>query len=609
VVCGAAQFSKKFVLLRACGQLSTIRLLMQSLPALCSRSHRNVLVRLGHTLLFVVSAVGTGVPQRASTEVKIVVHADQPSGPLAPIWRFFGYDEPNYTYAPNGRKLLAELSALSPAPVYVRTHNLLTTGDGSASLKWGSTNVYTEDTAGKPIYSWTILDKIFDTYRDANIKPLVEIGFMPEALSTHPEPYRHTFPDIKVGDIYTGWAYPPKDYGKWSELVFQFAHHLRERYGDAEVKTWLWEVWNEPDIGYWKGTPEEYFRLYDVSVDAVLRALPDAKIGGPDSTGPANPKASEFLRSFLEHCTHGKNYATGSVGTRLDFISFHPKGAPTWENGHVQMGIAHQLGAIQEGFRVVQSFPEWRNTPIVLGESDPEGCAACSAKTNPQNAYRNGALYAVYTAEVFDRIYSMAAEQHVNFLGAVTWAFEFEDQPPFAGFRELATNGIDKPVLNAFRMFGMLSRERVQATSSGVLDTAGVVKDGVRGQSDIGVIATRKDRQVNVLVWNYHDDDIAADQASIDLKIEGVPVKARFGVKHFRIDSMHSNAFTSWKAMGTPESLTAEQKETLERDGQLQLLSSPESVVIDKGTLNLKFKLPRQAVSLLRITWKDNSQN
>ena len=110
---------------------------------------------------------------------------------------------------PNGRKLLGELAALSPVPVYVRTHNLLTTGDGSSSLKWGSTNAYTEDPSGKAIYDWTIVDRIFDTFRDTGTKPLVEIGFMPLALSTHPEPYRHNFPQ---GSIYTGWAYPPKDY-------------------------------------------------------------------------------------------------------------------------------------------------------------------------------------------------------------------------------------------------------------------------------------------------------------------------------------------------------------------------------------------------------------
>src|SRR5207248_6568333 len=143
-------------------------------------------------------------------------------------------------------------------------HNLLTSGDGSASLKWGSTNAYTEDAAGHPVYDWKIIDRIFDTFHDAGLKPLVEIGFMPEALSTHPQPYRHNFPN---GSIYTGWAYPPKDYARWAELVFRFVKHLRERYGDAEVKTWLWEVWNEPDIPYWQGTPEEFFKLYDYSVD------------------------------------------------------------------------------------------------------------------------------------------------------------------------------------------------------------------------------------------------------------------------------------------------------------------------------------------------------
>src|SRR5215472_9254699 len=194
----------------------------------------------------------TARSQQLTNSVRIQVHFDQPVGRVQPIWNFFGYDEPNYTYAANGKKLLGELSALSPVPVYVRTHNLFTTGDGSASLKWGSTNVYTEDAAGKPVYSWTILDKIFDSYRDAGVKPLVEIGFMPQALSTHPEPYRHSFPSNALGTIFTGWAYPPKDYEKWSQLVFKFTQHLGERYGDDEVKTWLWEVWNEPDIPYWQ---------------------------------------------------------------------------------------------------------------------------------------------------------------------------------------------------------------------------------------------------------------------------------------------------------------------------------------------------------------------
>jgi xylan 1,4-beta-xylosidase len=544
------------------------------------------------------------VTSSAQEPIHIEVHADQPTGPNIPIWNFFGYDEPNYTYAPNGKKLLGELSALSPAPAYVRVHNLLTTGDGTASLKWGSTNVYTEDASGHPIYSWSIIDRIFDTFHAAGIKPLVEIGFMPEALSTHPEPYRHNFPN---GSIYTGWAYPPKDYQKWSELVFQFVHHLRERYGDAEVKTWLWEIWNEPDIGYWQGTAEEYFKLYDFSVDAVLRAFPEARIGGPDSTGPGNSKAAEFLRKFLAHCAHDKNYATGKIGVPLRFISFHPKGSPAWQGDHVEMGIAHQLASVEKGFQIVASFPEWHDTPVVLGESDPEGCAACSAKNNPQNSYRNGPLYAAYTAEALFRSSDLAAREHIRLLGSVTWAFEFEDQPPFAGFRELATNGIDKPVLNAFRMFGVLGSEMsgsevLTATSSAALTTNEVVADGARKAPDINAIATRDGHAITVLVWNYHDDDVAAEPARIDLVIDHISSGSKRALlQHFRIDANHSNAFSVWQQMGSPESLSERQVEELQRAGQLQALTSPEWVTIENGAAHVQFSLPRQALSLLRL--------
>jgi len=553
-------------------------------------------------VFFVLLLLLTGAGgQETEPTVTVRVDVSHTQGAFRPIWNFFGYDEPNYTYAPNGKKLLGEIAALSPVPAYIRVHNLLTSGDGTAALKWGSTNAYTEDAAGKPIYNWQIVDRIFDTFQQSGVKPLVEIGFMPEALSTHPVPYRHNFPN---GSIYTGWAYPPKDYQKWAELVFQLTKHLRERYGDAEVKTWLWEVWNEPDIDYWKGMPEEYFKLYDYSGDAVRRALPEAKIGGPETTGPARPKAAEFLNKFLQHCESGRNYATGKTGAPLDFISFHPKGSPKWQSDHVQMGIATQLNAIDQGFKIVSSFPKWRDTPIVLGESDPEGCAACSAEKNPQNGYRNGPMYASYTAEAIDRTLELAAREHVNLAGIVTWAFEFEDQPYFAGFRELASNGLDKPVLNAFRMFGLLDGERLEATSSAALDTDQVLRDGVRQKPDINVIATRTENAVEVLLWNYHDDDLVAPAALVNVQISGLPEKVERGIlHHFRIDSAHSNAFTAWKDMGSPQSPTADQYKKLESAGQLQLLTSPAWVHIQHGTAQLQVQLPRQGLSLVKIEW------
>ena len=266
---------------------------------------------------------------QAPRPVIITVHADKLAGPYKPIWKFYGADEPNYIYAPNGQKLLHELSSLSPEPVYFRPHNLLTTGNGEGSLKWGSTNAYTEKPDGTAVYDWTITDRIFDALIAAHVRPLVEVGFMPEALSTHPEPYRHTFPK---GDIYTGWSYPPKDYDKWGKLVHAYAEHLKQRYGSG-IDQWMWEVWNEPDIGYWHGTPEEYDHLYDVTANAIRTVLPKARIGGPESTGVGSTRAEAFLRQFLEHCAHGVNAVTGKTGAPLDFISYHPKGRPSNVNG------------------------------------------------------------------------------------------------------------------------------------------------------------------------------------------------------------------------------------------------------------------------------------
>ena len=535
--------------------------------------------------------------------VQIHVDLESSEGPWQPVWSFFGYDEPNYTYAENGKKLLGELRELSKAPVYVRVHNLLTSGDGSSSLKWGSTNAYTEDSAGNPVYDWKIVDHIFDTFREKGITPLVEVGFMPEALSTHPEPYRHNFPR---GDIFTGWAYPPKSYEKWEELVFQFAQHLQNRYGSCEVKNWLWEVWNEPDIGYWKGTQEEFFKLYDYAVRGLLRAIPAAKIGGPDSTGAAGDKAAAFLKAFLEHCARGTNQATGKPGAQLAFISFHPKGAPQWKGDHVQMGLGWQLQSVKRGFEVIASFPEWRETPVILGEWDPEGCAACSAKSNPANAYRNTNLYAVYTAEALKYTITLAKATGTNLTGVVSWSFEFEGQPYFEGYRELAMNGIDKPVLNAFRMFGMMSGTRVKLTSEGAARAEPLLHPSLEKIEGVDGIATKSDHELDVLVWNYKEDDATAEFRQAWLQVKGFPDSPKkANVEVFRIDENSSNAFTAWKSMGSPQRPTTEQYSQLEKAGQLEKKSGVVRALVENGQLHYPVQLPKQSLLLLRFSWAE----
>src|SRR6188508_275481 len=238
---------------------------------------------IGFILLF-CSTVSKG--QRAQNTVEIKVDLTKVVGPMYPAWAWFGYDEPNYTYMKDGKKLLSEISQLSPVPVYVRAHSLLVTGDGEPSLKWGSTNAYTEDANGRPVYNWRITDSIFDTYIQRGMKPLAQIGFMPEALSSKPQPYKHSWrPGAPYQEVFTGWAYPPNNYNKWRELIYQWAKHCVERYGRKEVESWWWEVWNEPNIGYWQGTVDEYCKMYDYAADGLRKALPTARIGGCDITG------------------------------------------------------------------------------------------------------------------------------------------------------------------------------------------------------------------------------------------------------------------------------------------------------------------------------------
>ena len=548
--------------------------------------------------LVVAPATSQVAPVSGSFPVAIRVDAAESAGALKPIWRFFGADEPNYAYMDHGTTLVAEMGRLAPGKVFFRAHNLLTTGDGTPALKWGSTNAYTEDSDGNPRYDWSLVDRIFDTYLQRGVKPYVEIGFMPQALSIRPEPYRHKWtPSAKYDEIYTGWAYPPRDYRKWGNLVFEWVRHCMEKYGRSEVEQWYWETWNEANIGYWRGTPEEFRKLHDYAIDGVRRALPSAKVGGPDSAG----HGGQFMRDFLEHQLRGKNFATGAIGTPIDFVSFHAKGQPVFADGHVRMGISSQLATIDEGFRIIASFPELKTKPIVIGESDPEGCAACQG---PQLAYRNTTMYSSYTAASFARKHDLAARHGVNLEGALTWAFEFENQPYFAGFRALATNGITLPVFNVFRMFSRMGSQRVAAVSDAARDLDAMLNAGVRERPDVAALASRDARRATILVWHYHDDDVQGPAAEVTLRIEGLGLRRGSAkLQHFRIDAEHSNAYTAWQRMGSPAAPSPAQYEQLEKASELATLAGPSTVDVADDRATIVFTLPRQAVSLVVLEW------
>ena len=191
----------------------------------------------------------------------------------------------------------------------------------------------------------------------------------------------------------------------------------------------------------------------------------------------------------------------------------------------------------------------------------------------------------------------------MNLLGAVTWGFEFEEQAWYAGFRDMATNGVDKPVLNTFRMFGMMEGTRVAVDQEGLNYGFEEIRDSSvrRAEADVNALAAKTEDATTVLVWNYHDDDnLDVPATPVKVQLSGMPEDGRLLLTHFRIDQEHSNSYTAWKAMGSPQNPTEAQIGELEAAGQLDLFGSPQWVNVKGGSATVEMLLPRQGISLLK---------
>jgi xylan 1,4-beta-xylosidase len=561
-----------------------------------SRNSRKRVVSLA-----AIATMAGGAPRAAAqtpATVNVTVDATSAVSPLKRIWAFHGYDEVNYTTTPPGKSLLTTLGTIDTTPPHIRTHFLLNTGNGMpTTFKWGSTNAYTADANGNAIYDWTLMDGIMDTITGAATLPFVEIGFMPHDLSIHPDPYQNS-------GVYTldgGCFYPPKDYTKWGALISAWAAHSSARYSGAVP--WQWELWNEPDIGYWNVTgtaskEQEYDKLFDYTESSLHRVLPTAPLGGPATAG-----AGAFLTQFLQHCATGTNAVSGVTGTRLDMVTFHAKGGVALVGNNVRMNLGNQLVLHRNGFNAVASFPQYKQTPIVVTEADPDGCAACPVSQNPQDAYRNSTAYGAYEVAMMKRTLELEASVGVNVRGLLTWAFLFNNQPYFAGYRTLSTNDIHLPVLNAFKLLGSLNGDRLSSVaSSGALTLASILANSVRQQADVDAMATLNGLEVQVLVWNYHDDLVPAAATPVHLSVK---VPAAFGpsatVTHLRVDDTHGDAYTIWTSQGMPPTPSATQLTQLRQAMEPAPLQPAQTVGVVGNAVNLDFDLPRFGISLVTL--------
>lgn len=537
----------------------------------------------------------------------VEVDASAEGTSIQPIWASLGYDEINWTYTPTGKRLLKTIGSFSSTPYHVRPHYVFISGTGFGLPHQGSGNVYHEDENGEPYFDFTIVDQAYDAIVQAGHHVLVELGFTPRDLvpdRAHEELTLTDSPTIYSAYEAGHWGYPPKDYEKWGALVAALAEHCVERYGEDEVSTWLWELWNEPDIYYWRGTPEEFDELYAVTSRAVRSVLPGAAVGGPTVTG--GPKGKGFLRQFLAY--------VDSQDLPLDFVSFHTKGSNfvPWRTYGPTGGQAAEkqspqttkmLYEMRTLLRVMAEFPRFVDLPAIVDECDAGVPAHWGVYDNSNFQFQNTEYYPVFQVNLMKKILDMNEEEAAKVREATTWSFYFEGERFFEGTRSFLTaGGIEKPFMNAYRMFAKLGGTRIPAVS----DAAWKVSDldaTIPGPSpeEVDALATRgEDGQVVVLVYRRTDDQYQSDpeQAKVTVRVSGLGAAPRT-LRHYRIDAEHSNAHTVWARLGSPQDPTEDELRQIHDRMGLEEFEAARTVTAEGDVAELRLDLPLGAVSML----------
>lgn len=483
-------------------------------------------------------------PAETVPPLLLAVDAAGDAGPLHRPWRFMvGSEHLSHllsTDRTGGREIGPELR-----DALARVHGELGVETVRAHAILGDDLGVYREVDDKPVYDWTGVDRVYDTVLALGMRPIVELGFMPRDLAG--DPARTVF-------TYRGIISPPKDWGRWADLVRALATHLVERYGIDEVRDrWAFEVWNEANLSvFWSGTPEEYWRLYEVTARAVKDVDPGLRVGGPATA------AVGWVDRQLD------------VDAPVDFVSTHIYGSPPLD----LRGITAARGRAD----LPQWWTEWGVTATHGNEVNDTVFAATFLLRGMRSA-----------AGRIESLAPWVASDHFEELG----------RPPrflHGGFGLLTVGNLAKPKFWALWLAQRLGDTALPARLSG--DGAGSLVETWT--------ARRADGTVGALVWNgtldhaKRDGDKALDRA-VTLRFEGLS-GGRHEVRQWRVDAEHGNVATRWRSMGGGDWPSEAQWAELAAADHLPE-AAPASVMESRGgVVELTVDLPNPSIAFVELT-------
>jgi xylan 1,4-beta-xylosidase len=404
----------------------------------------------------------------------------------------------------------------------------------------------------RSLYSFLNADRIWDYLLSIGMKPFIELSFMPGALASGNTTVFH----------YKGNVTPPKSNADWATLIRKLVAHWVKQYGAEEVRTWFFEVWNEPNLAdFWTGTQDDYFKLYRYTVEAIKSVDPELRVGGPATA------KNEWISDFLDFCDRKR--------LPLDFVSTHhyPNDALWTEDQDTETQLAHSRRSI---------LRDWAQEVHRQASGRPVYYTEWNASSNPRYPLHDEPYAAAFAAKTVMEMNGLV--QCYSF-----WTFSdifeesyFPSVPFHGGFGLLNLHGIAKPTFRAFELLHRLGDESLPV-------------EGTHTTVDAWVV--RRHRELTILLTNHALPRHPIETQHVHIQLIDAP--RPLAVFAERIDHDHANAKRLWQEMGEPEYLS--QTQVVQLQDASRMARQPHPWSHQGETLALDIRLPPHAVAALTV--------